>query len=204
MTERYLDKVYGLDTPEETRSFYNDWSGSYDAEVMENGYATPMRVARALAAQTSQLEAPVLDYGCGTGLSGAALIQAGFTTVDGADLSPDMLAGARDKGVYRETWLIKLDADLPFAPGDYSAITAIGVIGAGAAPPETLDLLIDSLAPGGLLGFSFNDHTLQDPPYPAQLASVLQASKAKVLFEEHGPHLPKIGLDSTVYVLERM
>ncbi|MEM6324925.1 MAG: methyltransferase domain-containing protein [Pseudomonadota bacterium] len=203
MTDKYLNKVYGLATPAETKVFYDTWSDSYDSEVLENGYATPMRVARALAAHLDGMDQPLLDYGCGTGLSGAALVQIGFTDVDGADLSPEMLAEAVEKGVYCDTWQINLDAPLPFEPGAYAAITATGVIGAGAAPPETLEMLLNALAPKGLLVFSYNDHTLADEAYSTALRQAIDADLAEVLFEEHGPHLPKIDLDATVYVLER-
>lgn len=203
MENEYLPKVYNLSTPEETRLLYDEWAGSYDAEIMENGYATPLRVARALAAQLKNLDRPVLDFGCGTGLSGAALIQTGFTAVDGADLSADMLAEAREKGVYRDLWQVHAGSDLPFDPGDYVAITASGVIGSGAAPGETFDLLLDALAPHGLLAFSFNDHALRDPDYEGRLRSAIESGAAQVLFQEHGEHLPGIGLGATVYVIEK-
>ncbi|WP_172295082.1 class I SAM-dependent methyltransferase [Pseudoruegeria sp. HB172150] len=199
----YLDKVYDLSTPDETRALYDQWSDSYDDEVLENGYVTPIRVARALAAQVKNLDRAVLDFGCGTGLSGAALIQTGFTTVDGADLSAEMLTEAREKGVYRDLWQVHPGGELPFDPGRYHAITASGVIGSGAAPPETFDLLMENLAPQGLLAFSFNDHTLSDPEYEGRMRSWIEEGKAHVLFQEHGDHLPKIGLKATVYVLEK-
>lgn len=203
MENEYLPKVYNLSTPEETRLLYDEWADSYDTEIMENGYATPLRVARALAAQLKNLDRPVLDFGCGTGLSGAALIQTGFTAVDGADLSADMLAEAREKGVYRDLWQVHAGSDLPFDPGDYGAITASGVIGSGAAPGETFDLLLDALAPHGLLAFSFNDHALTDPDYEGRLRSAIESGAVHVLFQEHGDHLPGIGLGATVYVIEK-
>lgn len=203
MSDTYLEKAHALTTAEETRDFYDAWAETYDQEIMENGYITPMRIARALAAQTRDLNRPVLDYGCGTGLSGAALLQAGFTCVDGADLSQDMLALARDKGVYRNTWPVQPDSDFPYDPGAYASITASGVIGVGLAPPETLDLLLDQLNPGGLLAFSFNDHALAAKEFPDRLRAVVEADKAHILFQEHGDHLPKIAMNSTVYVLQR-
>jgi predicted TPR repeat methyltransferase len=201
--DRYLDKVYDLPTIEETRALYDAWSGSYDSEIMENGYATPDRVARALAAQIRNLDAPILDYGCGTGLSGAALIAAGFTAIDGADLSADMLKGAMDKGVYRALWQVQPDGDLPFETGKYHAITATGVIGVGAAPPETFDLLMGALNPGGLLALSLNDHAMAEPAFTARLHDHIFKHQAKLMFEEYGEHLPGIDLKSTVYVLEK-
>ena len=47
-------------------------------------YATPVRIAAALRQMASPGD-PILDYGCGTGLSGAALREAGFALVDGTD-----------------------------------------------------------------------------------------------------------------------
>ena len=91
--KKFLSEVYDLATPAETRALYDDWSASYDAEITENGYATPRRIAEALA-QFADPSAPILDFGCGTGLSGLALKAAGFQTIDGADLSADMLKGA--------------------------------------------------------------------------------------------------------------
>ncbi len=203
MKKTFLDNVHSLETPEEIRTHYDAWAESYDDEVIDNGYATPMRVARALAAQIQNLDLSILDFGCGTGLSGAALIQAGFTAIDGADLSAEMLAQARDKGVYRDVWQVHPGGELPFDPGKYNAITAVGVIGSGAAPVEVLDLLIDGLAPGGLLAFSFNDKTLADPAHEARLRQAVEDGKVRIIFQEYGPHLPKFDMNATVYVLQK-
>ena len=88
-------------------------------------------------------------------------------------------------------------------PGGYAAIAAIGVIGAGAAPPQVLDRIAAALAPGGLTVFSFNDHTLADPAYAARVAALVQAGQLRERFREHGPHLPGLNLQSTVHVFEK-
>lgn len=203
MNKKYLEKVYRAHSTDETRVLYDEWAETYDDEVLENGYITPARVARALGAQITDFNRPILDFGCGTGLSGAALIQAGFTAIDGADLSADMLAQAREKQAYRDLWQVHPGSDLPFDPGKYHAITASGVIGSGAAPGETLDLLLNALNPRGLLAFSFNDHTLDDPDYEGRLHAAIEQGRAHVLFQEYGDHLPRIGMGATVYVLEK-
>jgi SAM-dependent methyltransferase len=41
------------------------------------------------------------DLGCGTGRTGAWLRQRGVSAIDGIDLTPEMLAVARERGVYR-------------------------------------------------------------------------------------------------------
>ena len=200
---RFLDRAYETDSPEGTRALYDEWSATYEAEVSENGYATPRRVAEALAATLPDRGAPILDIGCGTGLSGVALRAAGFAAIDGADVSAEMLAQARAKDAYRA--LRPIDAAAPLAgvaPGDYAAIVACGVIGAGAAPYSLFDACLETLAPGGLFALSFNDHALADPDSGAALDRWVPDRAASV-FEEHGEHLPGIGLGSTVRILER-
>ena len=203
MAKRFLDKAYQTRDADSTRRLYDDWAASYEAEVAENGYATPKRCAEALAAGMQDLSAPVLDFGCGTGLSGLALRAADIETLDGVDLSADMLAQAEGKGIYRNLTQVDAGGGLTLAPGDYAAIAAIGVIGAGAAPISIFDVLMDSLGVGGLLAFSFNDRALEDPVNEAKVTDWLDRGAARLLFKEHGPHLPGIGLGSNVYVIAK-
>ena len=100
--KKFLDKVYGLTRSQAVRGFYDDWSDSYDDEIAENGYATPGRCAEALVRLATPFDTRILDFGCGTGISGQAFRQAGFTVLDGVDLSSDMLEQARGKGFYDE------------------------------------------------------------------------------------------------------
>lgn len=203
MSDKYLKDTYDLDSPQETRAHYQKWAPSYDDEVGANGYATPGRVAEALWSKMPEAQTPILDYGCGTGLSGVALRDAGFQIVDGADPTPQMLEGAKAKGVYRNLKTFDITNSKPLTAGEYKAITAIGVIGIGAAPPETLDMLMHALPKGGLLAFSFNDHALADHTYTVRLNDWLDMGAARLLFREYGPHLPGLDLNSEVYVVEK-
>lgn len=201
MTETFLDRVYSARTEGETREIYDAWAASYEAEVATNGYVTPGRCAEALAAHTKDKAAPVLDFGCGTGLSGLALKLAGFETIDGVDLSAEMLAHAKAKGIYRQT--TQVEGDTPLVQGAYTSIAAIGVIGSGAAPISMLDTLMHALNSGGRLVFSFNDHTLEDPVHEARVAEWTDCGAAHLLFRERGDHLPGINMKSNVYILEK-
>jgi predicted TPR repeat methyltransferase len=203
MQKTYLNNAYGTKDTNSTRKLYDDWAASYDAEIAENGYATPGRCAAALAQFTQDQNAPVLDFGCGTGLSGLALKLAGFSVIDGLDLSPEMLAKARDKGIYRRLDLVPGDAPPPLEKGVYQAIAAIGVIGVGAAPIGVLDTLLHALPKRGRCVFSFNDHALADPAHEARVMEWTDCGAARLLFREHGDHLPGINIKSNVYVLEK-
>ncbi|MDQ7072220.1 MAG: methyltransferase domain-containing protein [Rhodobacterales bacterium] len=201
MTNGFLDKAYNLEGNAATRTLYDAWSASYETEVAEHGYATPGRIARALHAHIPDTDTPILDFGCGTGLSGLALKLAGFQTIDGVDISAEMLAIACAKNLYRSLQQIDPDKETPFTTGDYHIITAIGVIGAGAAPAPVFDTLMDLLPSGGYFAFSFNDHTLQDPQFEAKVNGYLEAGTARLLFQEYGDHLPGINMKSSIYIV---
>jgi len=200
MSKGFLDKVYDARSADETRDLYDDWAASYEAEVAEHGYVTPRRCAEALASASADLAAPILDFGCGTGLSGLAFRAAGFSAIDGVDLSPEMLEVARSKGIYRALSPIKAGAPVP---AGYAAIAAVGVIGAGAAPISVLDTMLDALAPGGLLVLSFNDHALEDPQNEGRIDAHVSAGNVVLKSREYGDHLPGINLKSNVYVFEK-
>lgn len=203
MTDKFLGRTYSLDSPQATSDHYNEWAATYDAEIAENGYATPGRIARALWKALPDPQVEVLDFGCGTGLSGVALRLVGYDVVDGTDPSPEMVERAREKNIYRRLSVLDIADPAPVAKGAYGVIAAVGVIGVGAAPPKTLDILMHALPRRGILALSLNDHALADPAYIGRLHEWLDVGAARLLSKEHGDHLPKIGLKSTVYIIEK-
>ncbi len=201
--EGFLDKAYGLGDAEETRALYRDWAKSYDAELRAAGYASPARVAAAMAASVADRAAPLLDLGCGTGLSGEALRAEGFAAVDGTDFSAEMLAAAAAKGVYRRLIPGDLNRPIPAAPGDYANMVAVGVFSPGHAPPETIEAAVELLPAGGCFGFTLNDHALDEGVYEARVFALRDRGMAEIAFEDYGAHLPRRGLQAKVYVLRR-
>ncbi|WP_293573512.1 methyltransferase domain-containing protein [Phaeobacter sp.] len=203
MSKTFLDKAYALETPEATLDLYNDWAASYDSEVSGNGYATPGRIAAAWERFARSKQDPILDFGCGTGLSGLALRHHGFDVVDGMEPSPDMRAQAEAKGAYRTIIPIEVSDPAPIPKGRYHQISGCGVLGTGAAPPTVFDMILHALPKDGLFVFSYNDHTLADPAYTSKLTEWIDVGAARLLFQEHGDHLPGKSLKSTVYVIEK-
>ncbi|MEM7743784.1 MAG: methyltransferase domain-containing protein [Pseudomonadota bacterium] len=198
-----LNTVYELGSAEEAEAFYDNWADGYETELDTAGYVTPNRCATALASFVSDLTEPVLELGCGTGLGGVALKKVGFTTIDGTDLSSEMLGRARTKGIYRNLEIADLSTSLDQLAGrDYAHIAAIGVFNPNFMPPTALDEILALLPTGGRFVFSLNDHTLAERSFPLHVFELIECRAANLLFKEHGPHLPGTGLESTVYVLE--
>ena len=203
MAKGYLKDVYSHDT-NDSRDLYASWAATYDEEVKKNGYATPKRIANALKNVVTDQSDFILDYGCGTGLSGYALQAAGFENIDGLDVSQEMVMRAKKKSIYRNLKVFDPSTGIPVHYNQYKIITAIGVIGAGAAPLQVFDGLFASLPQNGLFAFSFNDHTLKDPSYEEKVKSCLSKGHAKMLHKSYGSHLPKANLKSNIYILEKL
>ena len=91
-------------------AFYEGWAEDYDFDVGALGddyQATATMVSFFSNLDLDGLgvggtDITILDAGCGTGLVGVALASAGYTTIDGIDLSPRMVEQANRRGVYRE------------------------------------------------------------------------------------------------------
>ncbi|MEH6455515.1 MAG: methyltransferase domain-containing protein [Cocleimonas sp.] len=202
--KNHLGQSYKLDSVADTQTYYSDWAATYDAEIIANGYATPQRCADALASVTTNKNLNVLDIGCGTGISGRILNEVGFTSIDGCDITSEMLKIADTRQIYKELWLSDPENPFPFDNGKYDAITAVGVIGAGAAPLIVFHQAISKLESGGLFVFSFNDHTLEEPNYEAAVNQEIKNNSFELIFKEYGPHLPGRKIQSNVYILRKI
>lgn len=200
-SDDFFDEVYKLTEADETAAHYAKFAGSYETAMRENGYVTPWRCAAALSAAGVPPETPVLDIGCGSGLSGRALAEAGYTTIDGLDFSAEMLAIARESGVYRK--LSQDDLRSASYGESYGAVLAAGVLNPAHAPASTLDDILNTLTPGGVFVFSLNDHAIADGSYEGRIHEVVDSGAASLLAREYGEHMPGQDLRAWVYTLRR-
>ena len=198
----FKQKLWTPRSVDETLQIYADWAETYDKDVQNSGYATPLRIAKALRACVP-LDAVILDYGCGTGLSGQALKECGYHNITGTDISPNMLEKARKLDIYAHIFQSNAGELEQAAAKHFDAVVAAGVISLGAAPPETLDLCLSALKQGGIFAFSFNDPTIKDGGYDAALNRIIEQNAGRVLIRQHGPHLPGKNMGSDVIVLQK-
>ena len=202
-SEGFLGTAYDLETGEQTLDHYQRWAGTYDQEVgVDNGYAQPARCAAALARVASSCD-HVLDVGCGTGLSGVALRDAGFTRLDGCDFSPPMLERAAETGVYRRLFEADLNAGLNIDGDAYDHAVAVGVFSFGHIRPDALREVLRVVRAGGAVVVGVNDHFWGVGELPAELDAIEADGLASVASREHGEHLPGAAIMGWVIVLVR-
>jgi predicted TPR repeat methyltransferase len=123
--------VSGATSTDEVRGYYDELARMYDTTLAGWGYDAPSRVAALLKRWMPPGAGvrTVLDAGCGTGLAGQAVREAGFDgALLGVDLSPDSVALARERGIYTEVVLGDLQQPLPYGDDDVDAVVCVGVL----------------------------------------------------------------------------
>jgi len=132
---------------------YGDWVRTYEQTVLDE---MDIRLFERLGAIDWAAPGAILDLACGTGRIGTWLRQRTEATIDGVDLTPEMLAVARAKDIYRALHT----ADITNTP----------------LPDATYDLCIQSLA---------DEHLPALPPLYAEVARLTRPGGLFVLVGYH-------------------
>lgn len=169
-----LKSVYGHKTVEDQKQIYKDWAETYDAQTTgEFGWMGFKPASAELAKRVTDKTSHILDAGCGTGLSGVALSKVGFTNIEGRDLSPEMLAKAKETGVYQS--LDEIDLTHPIKVNEpFDAIFSSGVFGFGPPYPEHLRHLISALKLGGYAVITVNGKGWVETNWEQKLPKVIE------------------------------
>jgi len=152
-----LARVYAAQNPSELADAYAGWAAAYDRETISLGYCLPFAIASWVARYLPTGAGPLLDAGCGTGLSGPYCAALGYLDLHGLDLSVDMLRIARGRGTYRELKHAELGKVLPWPDDHFAGFFSTGVFTAGHAPAESLDELVRITRSGGFAIFTVRD-----------------------------------------------
>ena len=145
-TDPDLDTAYALDSPEDNLRLYRNWAETYDADfVAGTGFRFPRLVAEAYLIHGGAW--PCLDVGCGTGAVAECLPRG--AVIDGLDLSPEMLAVAGEKGLYRQLVEANLKHTLPLPDAAYQGVVSSGTFTMGTWVPKRWTNLSASWHPAG-------------------------------------------------------
>lgn len=172
-----LDMVYSASTPEELSAAYAAWAATYDGETAALGYCLPFLITSWVTRHVPAGEGPLLDAGCGTGLSGPCLKALGYGDIEGLDLSSDMLAIAGSRGAYRTLKQAELGGPLPWPDGHFRAFFSIGVFTISHAPASGLHELVRITARGGHAIFTVRDQVLDSGGFRPVIDELRQAGK---------------------------
>lgn len=100
---------------------YGEWAATYEDTVLD---LMDLRLLERVQTLDWPQIAEVADLACGTGRVGAWLREQGVAAVDGVDLTAEMLALARAKGIYRRLEQADLAAT-PLPAAHYDLVTAV-------------------------------------------------------------------------------
>ncbi|MDQ0349467.1 methyltransferase domain-containing protein [Ancylobacter vacuolatus] len=163
---RLEGEVAGM-SPAYVRVLFDQYADRFEAALARLDYRGPEVIDAALADACARLRRPYafahgLDLGCGTGLVGARLVDR-IGMMEGVDLSPNMVAHARRRGIYDALVAGEMvaflrgrparEVDLVFAGDAFCYLDDLGPI-----LTETRRVL----EPGGLLAFTTETHDGED------------------------------------------
>ncbi len=131
-----IKRTYEDPPTDELMQVYAAWADNYDTDLLdEHGYMAPHDAVEGFIKLGVPKDARILDCGCGTGIAGQLLFDAGYHHIDGADLSAEMRNVAAQRGIYQQLFELDMTDDYGIAPDQaYDAVICVGVFGFG--PPH--------------------------------------------------------------------
>jgi predicted TPR repeat methyltransferase len=158
-------------------NYFKTYKDLFEEHMATLDYETPQILIKLLNTFKSQrdLETPnnylhnVLDLGCGTGLLGKEIKNIfSKCTLHGVDVTDNMLQQAKDKNIYKHTYLQDMHVYLQETNYNFDLICAADSLVYLGDLSELLKLSYQKLSSHGLLLFSV-EHSEEQKPYYLQL-----------------------------------
>ncbi|OSQ42236.1 class I SAM-dependent methyltransferase [Thalassospira sp. MCCC 1A01428] len=115
-------------SPDALAAYYDKWATSYEKDLLAMGYRAPAEAAKLIRQHGIATNNPILDAGCGTGLTGLELSNQGYSHITGIDISPESLKQAKTKGCYQTLKIQNMNQQLDFANDSFAAAQCIGAL----------------------------------------------------------------------------
>jgi SAM-dependent methyltransferase len=169
-----LENAYSLKTPDDNKLYYKEIANNYDQDFADDlGYIYPSEISKMLMKRLNEINGPICDIGCGTGLVGGFLKNTDKRLViDGVDISNEMLAIARDKNFYRKLYNVDLTAEKYQIPNDYAALISAGTFTHGHLGPDPIGKLIDHCSSGAICFFGINKEHYKSLSFDAYIKNL--------------------------------
>lgn len=179
--DELLAAAYSVDGPAANRALYAKWAATYDdGFIVDSGYQYHRQVAAVFAqyaAHAVRSGDAVIDIGCGTGLAGQALRALVDVTIDGVDISAEMLnqAAAKrhgDTAVYRSLIEADLTHPLSIPSATYAGAISVGTFTHGHVGPAELAEALRILRSGAVAAIGINAAHFQSAGFGPALAAL--------------------------------
>ena len=202
---RMIKRTYEDPPIEELMDVYAAWATDYDNDLIDgHGYRAPEDAVEGFITLGLASDARILDAGCGTGLVGLLLREAGFTRIDGADLSAEMRAIAARHGIYDRLFQLDMTEDYGIAPADaYDAVISVGVFGFGPPHVPHLHHIMDAAKKGAPVMITVNGAGWTVRGWDDSFASHLAEYGIDCVRNEPIRHMTKDGIGARLIELRR-
>lgn len=199
------------DAAEKCKALYDEWAKTYDNDLTDSsqGYMGPVNAAKAIAnaGGFDNDQAVVLDAGCGTGLSGIAVRDAGGSkvTIDGIDISTGMLDIAKTTGIYRRLNPANLAEPLEIVTGAYDIVVCVGTLTGGhVGPIPALKEFKRVVRPGGLVVATVKEAVWSTMGYKAEAERLRDESEVEIVSTESAPYRQGQGVNAIMLVMRKL
>lgn len=201
-----IERVYNAKSVDEVKDAYNEWAEQFDGDIAHQDYVAPMHVARALVDAGANMQGLILDAGCGTGLSGVALVNAGAKTMDGLDLSSGMLKVAAKTGIYRSLAPADLSKPIPDVRDEmYDVVACVGTLTHGhvkAVP--ALREFVRVVKRGGYIAATILDDIWESDGYAVEVKSLEEQGLVEVVSTASKDYRKAAGVCAMILVLRKL
>ncbi len=161
-----LAEVTGSDVQIDPEEHYDSWAENYDKDLLNKyGYCAHEIAVKAFSKVQADRSGTVLDVGCGTGLAGLELSRLGYDSIDGVDVSKGMLNKARELGIYRKLFQLRIGSEVLTDLVGYSGVLCSGSFGLGHMVKEDIIRLIKMSVPNAAIVIFMNAEPFEAQNY---------------------------------------
>lgn len=220
MSTPMIGQARAIPSIQDCIALYDKWAATYDNELGEEAqnYVAPVLAAEA-AIKFKLLNGPansvILDAGCGTGLVGHALAVAGAkpidgfdlsrVSIDGLDLSPAMLAVAKQTGIYRDLAQADLNHRIEKADEAYDMVACVGTFTRGHVGPDpALREFVRVTKRNGIIVATILEEIWVSGGFKAEVERLEAESLVTVVAEELIDYVKGRGDKAVLVILERI
>ncbi|XP_075251795.1 uncharacterized protein LOC142344154 [Convolutriloba macropyga] len=157
----WLRELWASKTKDAEKEFYDRTAADYETVMSRIGWSAPTFCVKVIenyiaksGKELNKSSVKVLDVGAGSGLSGIALREAGFSgTIDALEPSEMMFAQAKPKNIYTQYFSdFLIGAQETSVPsGEYDLVISVGVFSDRSVKSESLFEVARMTKPGGLI-----------------------------------------------------